>query len=535
LSLYRLLIGQFFTRFFDKESLSPQGEPEAGVIQTLGILAVPGAFLAILCMPLGFVAWSVVAARLLFVLYSMIVMSFIVVYEWDVLFPDRRDYLILTPIPIPLHTLFLAKAAALAIFVGLFLADVNFFSVLFWPGVEGRGTMLALWASHTVVVFSSGLFAAMSAAAAQGLLITLFRGRLYRRVSVAIQTVAMGLLVMLLFLSPLVAGGLEQLVNRRSPLIYWFPPYWFAGLYEQIRPVLHPSPIARLGAWAVRGLAVSSALFLLTYLPGYRRHSRRVLETETIPLERRPRRASLWLLRDPVQRAVFAFITQSITRSVKHRLFLATYGGFGGALAVFALISGPAGRLRLPLTLSFVLISGLRAAFSFPSELGANWCFRLGALAPAAAYGIAMRKWIAVCALGPLFLLVAPLELLSFSWPLALFHLAYGLTLSLLLMELMFLAFRKVPFTCSRLPGKVNLTFLAAAYVFGFTAYSRTIGAFEELLSASPVRGGLFLAAAGLALATLYAWRSRAIASGSALIYDDGSDPVVRTLGLTPE
>ena len=39
-----LLIRHFFDRFFDTESLAPQGDPHANMNQTLGILAVPSAF-----------------------------------------------------------------------------------------------------------------------------------------------------------------------------------------------------------------------------------------------------------------------------------------------------------------------------------------------------------------------------------------------------------------------------------------------------------------------------------------------------------
>ena len=72
------------------------------------------------------------------------------------------------------------------------------------------------------------------------------------------------------------------------------------------------------------------------------------------------------------------------------------------------LTSGPAGLLRLPLTLSFVLVSALRAAFNFPSELRANWAFQLGEIHPVAEYLSATRKWIVVCAVVPLFVLLAP-------------------------------------------------------------------------------------------------------------------------------
>jgi hypothetical protein len=241
------------------------------------------------------------------------------------------------------------------------------------------------------------------------------------------------------------------------------------------------------------------------------------------------------MLRSPVQNAVFHFITQSITRSVKHRLFLATYGGFGVAVAVISLTSGPAGLLRLPLTLSFVLVSALRAAFNFPSELRANWAFQLGEIHPVAEYLSATRKWIVVCAVVPLFVLLAPMELVCFSPGIAMFHLAYGVTLSLLLVELMFLGFRKIPFTCAHLPGKVNLTFLAVMYIFGFTTYSRTMAAFEEWLSASPLYSALFFATAFTALTLLAAVRDRQIAAIAALDYEDAPDPVIRTLGLSPE
>ena len=120
-------------------------------------------------------------------------------------------------------------------------------------------------------------------------------------------------------------------------------------------------------------------MFLLTFLPGYRGHARRVLET-TPPAAAGPGRLRTafdrllrrTLLRHPVEYAVFHFIAQTITRSVKHRLFLATYGGFGAAFAVITFIGGPRDSCVLPLTLSFILVSGLRAAFNFPAELGAT-------------------------------------------------------------------------------------------------------------------------------------------------------------------
>ncbi len=536
----RILIRHFFDRFLDKESLSPQGEPEANLTQALGFLAVPGAFLIILMQPLLFWQWTVVMARCFFVSFSMIVMGFLVVFEWDALFPDRRDYQVLTPLPVGLWTIFLAKVAAFGLFLGVFLVDINFFSALMWTGVENKATLLGAIGLHLMTVVLSGLFAALSLACIQGVLITLLPATAFRRVSVWLQTVLMGALVMMLFLIPRLVSLIEGLSKTRSPWAYAFPGYWFAGMYEQFRPMVGNQFLMHLGEVAWWGLAGAGALFLLTYLPGYRRHARKVLEAPQpnpsgpSALQRSiSRLIGRSILRAPVQIAVFQFVNQTITRSMKHRLFLATYAGCGGALAVATFGSGSAGMLRLPLTLSFILVSALRAAFNFPSELGANWAFQVSENHHVRDTLSATRKWIVLCATGPLFLLLAPLEFWYFPWPAAVFHLAYGFVLSLVLMEVMFLGFRKAPFTCAYLPGKVNLVFLSVIYIFGFTLYSRLMADLEEWLQAQPAAGPGFLAAAAAAFVLLNRWRARHVEEAAVLEYEDQVEPEVRTLELS--
>jgi hypothetical protein len=238
-------------------------------------------------------------------------------------------------------------------------------------------------------------------------------------------------------------------------------------------------------------------------------------------------------VKQPVECAVFHFIGQTITRSVKHRLFLATYGGFGAALAVLTFTVGPSGLLQLPLTLSFVLVSGLRAAFNFPSELRANWAFQVSETTGLRDYLAATRKWVVVCAILPLFLLLSPMEFVCLRWTVALFHLGFGVTLSVLLMEILFVGFRKVPFTCAHLPGKVNLTWLSAVYVFGFTMYSRIMASFEAWLSTAPLAAFLFFGCAASAGLLLAHWHGRMLGGATALDYEDPGEPVIRTLDLS--
>src|ERR1035437_3131954 len=80
-----------------------------------------------------------------------------------------------------------------------------------------------------------------------------------------------------------------------------------------------------------------------------------------------------FLLRNPIQEAVFHYIGKTIVRSMKHRVLLAVIAGFGTALVIISLVPfvvvdhssfavqinrGPAraALMGVPLTLSFVLV-----------------------------------------------------------------------------------------------------------------------------------------------------------------------------------
>jgi hypothetical protein len=364
---------------------------------------------------------------------------------------------------------------------------------------------------------------------------------MYRRVSVAVQTMLMAALIMLLFLTPMLGMAyLPTVVKQNSPLLYWFPGFWFIGLYEYLNPVVRSPALMKLAGLAGCGLLCSAALFLLTFLPGYRRHARKALEL-SVPRTSGPGQAHAALTRflnrrvlaDPIERGVFHFIAETITRSAKHRLFLATYGGLGAALVVINLGGDDRSLLRLPLILSFILISGLRAAFNFPSDLRANWAFQISETSESRAYVRATRKWMVTCAIAPLFLLIAPMELVSFTWPVALFHVAFGLTLSVLLMETMFFGFRKAPFTCSYLAGKSNLIGLGVLYIFGFTTYADLMARLEFWLMDQPLSATLFVAAGAIAWHGIARWRDSRTDAAAPLDFIDTGDPEVRTLELT--
>lgn len=537
-----VLVRHFFGRFFDNEIVSPQGEILTNVTQTLALLATPGLLVAMYLLPHRSFGWTLVADRYFFVTYSMIVMGFVMVFEWDALFPDRRDYLILRPLPIPLAQIFAAKVAALLLFLALFTVDINLPATLLVPLITGgsAGLCRAVLA-HAAGVIGGGAFMALVFAGLQGILINVLGARAFRRVSPIVQMLAMGALVVALLLSPLVAASLRALVSSGSPLLYWFPCFWFLGLYDSLQPAGPAAPVfSALAGLALRGLLWAAVVTLAGYAIGYRRHARRVIESlETgYAGPGRLRRAagrvlSRFLLRHPIQRAAFYFIGQTITRNTRHQLFLATYCGVGVALAVLSLAAGETGRMALPLTLSFFLVSGLRAAFNLPAELHANWAFRITESECRNEHLAGARKWVVLCGVLPLFAALAPFEFSLFPWTAALFHLAFGVTLSLVLVQVMFHTFRKVPFTCSYFPGKMNMMLLSLVYLFGFTTYSWTMVDLERALLRNPERIPFFFLAAAAAIILLSRRRDRELKQGFLLAYEEAPDPIVRTLNLT--
>jgi hypothetical protein len=78
----------------------------------------------------------------------MIVMGFVMVFEWNALSLDNRDYQILNPLPLGLPLILAAKLAALGLFPGLFLVDINLFVTPLWPGIDTHPNVLGVLGAH---------------------------------------------------------------------------------------------------------------------------------------------------------------------------------------------------------------------------------------------------------------------------------------------------------------------------------------------------------------------------------------------------
>jgi len=564
MGLFGLLARHFFGRFFDNEIVSQHGDMRTNVVQAFGLVATPGIFLPFYMIPQRtrfdqpfLHNWILLSDYYFFVLYSMVVMGFVMVFEWDAIFPDRKDYLILTPLPLGGGAIFAGKTAALMVFLGLFLLDANFFCTLLGPlvsgGPEATGAIVwRLFAVHAAAVAGGGAFVVLCIASIQGVLINVLTGRAFRRISPWVQMSVMGLLIVVLFLTPLMCASIRPLVTSRSPLLWWFPPFWFLAMYLDLLPGQPAGPLFhQIAPLARQGLAIAAAVFAATYLAGYLRHARRVMEGVDTPPEGPSRlrawfdrAVNRWLLPHPLERATFHFISNTILRNAKQRLFLATYGGIATALALPALVristrpASPllifdaAGLLAAPLTLSFFAVSGLRAVFNFPAELRANWVFQVCESEERLPHLRAARKWIVLMGIVPLFAVLAPVEVWFRGWALALVHLTFALVMSLILLNLLLVWFRKIPFTCSYFPGKTSMAVMFFIYLAGFATYSWSMADVQARLIRAPASLLVFYACGAAAIWGLTLLERRELGIDDALIYEDEPDPIVRSLEL---
>jgi hypothetical protein len=237
---------------------------------------------------------------------------------------------------------------------------------------------------------------------------------------------------------------------------------------------------------------------------------------------------------DSVERATVAFIGKTMARSPKHRIFLAAYAGVGFALSaqVLSAAKNHDDWMSLPLVLGFFLLSGMRFIFTIPSELPANWQFRVSDTDKqrAALNGTrtAMR-WFGVV---PLFLVLSPFYFVWWSPGVALAHLAFSITISILLIEMLTMELRKIPFTCSYPSGKANVTILWVGYCVAFLVYAFSMANLESWMVKRPRRLIPFYLIVAILFAGFEWWRRRTDKVGVALIFDDMADPAVLTLGL---
>jgi len=183
------------------------------------------------------------------------------------------------------------------------------------------------------------------------------------------------------------------------------------------------------------------------------------------------------------------------------------------------------------------VVMGVRVAFAMPTDLRANWIFRVMPIRGGQENRAAVRRTLFALAVVPAWLASAAFLFWMWPWRQAAGHLAaLGLT-GIILAELCLQAFHKIPFTCSYLPGKTHFHIAAIIYVVLLVVMQRGAEFERQALLQDHSKLAAILIVLAVA-AGLLRWRAAWLgpwlpeSPEEELEFEDAPAPAVMVLGL---
>lgn len=510
-SQFAHLLRHFLERFFNHESASADGDAKTRMVQIALAAGLPPFVIAMYLWPVYHQIiqemarhhalpsrppyWLQVNHHFFFVIYSFVAVGIATVFEWDLFFPDLLDLFVLKPLPVPDRRMFFARVSSIAVFVAGFVFDANVFATIVLVPAIDPPSLPRFLAGHILATGGAGLFAALFVLAFECVVLSVFGERWFRRISLLMQGLAIALLLLLLLLFPVFSGVVPNLLQSGAWYARWFPPFWFLGIYERLMegPAALPvyGQLAQIGSLAT---LAAGAIVLLAYPVAYLRRTHQIVEG--VRLHRAGRRAerliarlvNAVILRKPQRRAIFHYVTQTLFRVPRYRIYLVLFGGVGLSVAIagvlrFSVTHGRVQAMASPDGLrasvgiaAFWAVTGLRLAFLSPGNRQGSWIFdfvhgRPPEFSAALDQLHAARTWALLFVVGftgATFLiacLLAPAEMRSFGALAAQALVASGMCL--ILTDFFFLHVTTVAFTGAEKAGEPNPA-LAIAKCFTF-------------------------------------------------------------------
>jgi hypothetical protein len=562
---FAYLSGHFFRRLFRNDVVDFEDQMKERLIATLSILAIIVFWSSEMLLfkyhfvPDVNISWQEKTYILTLV---MIIFGIITLLEWDVLFPDRQDFLNLMPLPVRLRTFFLGKMASFILFIGLFSVAMNIgSSVLFalylaqWRA--GAKLVFAAWyaVSHLLAGFAACSFIFFACIFLQFLLMAVLPYRFYRRASLFVRGSLLGCLTFLLLaflVEPAILDksfrSMAGLKSAGGALFFRFPPLWFVGLYEKLLGTRDPmfGTLAKKAVFAVLlsllGFAAASGL-------SYDRHVRKTLESARAKTRLRGLREA-WeslfgklALRRPEERAVYRFFAHTLRSSQKHRITVVYYLAIAGAvIMLYAIPNRESLRLLTPsnvtlltqpLVVCLIILAGLRSIVNVPASPKANWIFEVTETGRTIRYIQGLKKAIFCRWLLPFSALVLVSHVLIWDAVPALEHAVFILLVSGLAMEAFFYRFRKVPFACSFVPGKFRFHVWGIPLALFFLVFVSVTARIEKALLQSPTNAFFFLLVTGGLWLAFHIGNLRFYQEAS-LLFEDQPEPAMVTFPEGP-
>lgn len=174
------------------------------------------------------------------------------------------------------------------------------------------------------------------------------------------------------------------------------PPLWFLGIYQSLMEGSAALPVYRQLAQAgYLATLVSIAVVVATYPLAYTRKTRQLIEGFTLHRGRNWISGMIWrslhatIVRSPERRAVFHYITQTLFRVPRYRIYLVLYGAVGLSIIVASVLRFSTENSEIQAIVStdglrasagivvFWAVAGLRLAFLSPGNEQGSWILHL--------------------------------------------------------------------------------------------------------------------------------------------------------------
>jgi hypothetical protein len=567
------MVSLFVARIFRGGGDSDTEGLDLGIGLVLTLLALPGAFVSLFLMDKygSLLQWLrgithvdtlavVLPDEYFFIVLSMSVTGAVAVWRWDAIFPDRRDYMNLVPLPIATRSIFFANLVAVFFLVVLIAFDVNAASCILFPMVVAASQSEFVFFAKFAVVHAVGVllasgFAFFAVFSVLGILMAVLPPRAFQRVSAYVRGVVVVYLVGLLCTTFAVPDLLRHVDGRVPTWTMLMPSTWFLGLCQSVRGRADPVLMA-LSARVIPGIVAVVTVALCAYAAGYRRHFVRIAEiADTTVIAHKPdlssRRWRLGVLLDrvalrtPFQKGGFRFLCKTMVRSEAHRLVLTGVGGLALVLASQALLDAFEGArswgaaalspdaLSIPFILSFLIIVGLRIVFEVPVELRSNWIFQLMLDWDGQECERLARKLILIAVLPALVVIAFPVYAYLEGWLVAGLHTLLVVTWAVLLTNIVLVRFRKLPFTCTLPLFKQHSFVIVLGFCFGFLIYAVSTPQFEASALLEPVRMLSFVPVAAVAWYVPHFLAKSAIDLEKRLIFEESPTQTIEALRLS--
>jgi hypothetical protein len=575
----RALARVFFGRLFENDFFSSSSAATSNLMFLLALVAVPGVMISAgqsftwahlratgrrLSDPM-IVDRALMAYQSFYIAVAMAVAFVLTMMVWTSLTPDRKDALVLGPLPVSMREQALGRLLALLMFFGLFAVAVSVPTAVAFNFVSGGPETVTalpqLITGHIVASILGCGFVFFLLLNVQLLVATAFGPRAVRFITLPLQLASILAVIAALaaaqdfgraLLPPPDANSASwgPRLGQTAAGTLWHPLAWFAGIYRWIGG----DERAIFGALGARGAIASLAVIgvaLTMYPLAYERCLRNVITMDGRTTGAISRRWTALvhallrpLLRTPLQRSLATFMLATLTRSHTHRFLLGIY------LGIALLIALPiADRLTLPpdtdtlryawfaipLGFMFWLICGTRVALMMPIEPAANWIFQL-------TEPVDKRRMLTTVVTVMACVTCVPIAGFTAAVLLTLGHTTLAGTVFLIVVlaglcqiEALTVTMKTVPFTCTYLPGQLRLRlfwpfyfYLWLTVVFRLTEWC--LWALGDARRTLQLAG--FLLVVWLALRVWHLARAKKI---NTFTYDEQPPPLVTTMEIATQ